>query len=307
MRARRSGSNGPRGWPALGLVSASLAFGGCGTPAITIPGGVETGRVFYADGAGGGSRSMGDWGVELRRTLKACGQGLAVEDFPWQSGLGPLWDQQLSCEDKQDRAKALAEVIRQYREISPSQPVHLVGFSAGTMIIVYALEQLPEGCQVETVVLLGSSISAGYDLTAALRHVRTRMHVFTSEKDAVLTGLVPLTGTADRVYCGRDITGVTGFRLPADADEATRGLYEKVVMIPWQPDFAAFDNHGGHTDVVKGRFVQAYLTPLLLTDAFGELAANRPADSIERRRSPVPLAMARKKPPSDAVAVSVGQ
>ena len=224
----------------------------------------RTGKVFYLDGAGGGG-SLVNWGRDLIDTLRKSSKSLTVTNFSWQIGLGAVLDQQASVEYKREQAAKLASQIREYRRKEPLGEVYLVGLSAGSVVVLYALEQLPEDCQVDGVILLASSVCASYDLSQALARTRGKMYVFTSSKDAVLNGLVPLTGTADRKYCGLDIAGLRGFRMPEGLAEDAQREYRKVVTIRWKPEYERLGHNGGHTDCVKASFVQVEVAPLLTT------------------------------------------
>ena len=61
----------------------------------------------------------------------------------------------------------------------------LLGFSAGTAEAIFALEYLPASVQVDTVVLLGTSISRDYDLTEA--QIRASLLLATPLLMALLT------------------------------------------------------------------------------------------------------------------------
>lgn len=247
------------------LVTLLPAFAGCRTTSATKPV-APHGQVYYLDGAGGGGALL-SWGRGVRAGLRRSGFDGSFTPFRWQTGLGPAMDQGSSVSYKRRKARALAEQIVAYRDAHPGQPVTLIGLSAGTAVAVFALEALPAGVAVERVILLGSSLSSHYDLSAALPHVRNTMYVFTSKKDAVLKVLVPVAGTADRKYCGLCSVGLEGFHLPAGADAAVRRLYAKVKNVAWRPEFEETGNRGGHTGAVHPRFVRSHLAPLLLADA----------------------------------------
>jgi len=229
-------------------------------PARCIP----AGYVYYLDGAGGGS-AIQNWSGGVRKGLLAAGYNVFGEMFGWETGLGPLVDQQAGVDYKRSKAKELARRIQEHRKQCPIDPVHLIALSAGTAVAAYTLEALPEDCPVDTVVLLGASLSADHDLTQALRHVRNRLFIFTSHQDAVLGFLVPLTGTADREFGGPGPAGLKGFILPANASEETRRLYaQKVVTIAWTPEFEAAGNYGRHLDNVNEEFIRDYVAPLIM-------------------------------------------
>ena len=133
--------------------------------------------------------------------------------FSWETGLGPVADQIASVEYKRIKARDLVRLIEAHRQACTTDPVHIVTHSAGSAIGIYALEQMPDGQYVDNMALLAPSISAGHDLTRALRHIRGRLYVFSCPTDAVLLAFVPVLGTADDVL-GSPPAGLNGFDLP---------------------------------------------------------------------------------------------
>lgn len=223
----------------------------------------QFGTVFYCDGAGGGS-ILTDWGRGVQQGLKNADYPGEFRSFHWHTGLGVAADQGASVAYKREKARQLAGEIRDYQNSHPGRSVNLVGLSAGTAVAVFALEELAEDHPVDNVVLLGSSLSAHYNVSKALRRVKQRFYVFTSQNDAVLGGLVAVAGTADREFCGACSAGLGGIHLPSKADAVTRALYGKIDNIAWKPEFASSGNYGGHTDAVNPVFVKNYVAPLIL-------------------------------------------
>lgn len=219
------------------------------------------GYVYYFDGAGGGG-AFSNWSGGLKQGLLNAGYDGAGEIFDWNTGGGVVADQESSVEYKRSKGAECAQKIRQYSNEHPGAPVNIVGLSAGTAVALFAIEALPSNCKVDNVFLCGASVSADYDLTRALQHVRNRLYVFTSEKDAVLAFLVPMAGTADRKET--DSAGLRGFQIPLRMSPETRAQYAKVVHIHWKPEFARYGDFGGHTDALKAPFVQHYMAPLLM-------------------------------------------
>jgi hypothetical protein len=145
--------------------------------------------------------------------------------------------------------------------------VGLLGFSAGTAEVVFALESLPETAQVGHVVLLGASISRDYDMTAALKRVKHKLHIITSTRDHMLSVAMPLSGTADRKFHDPG-AGIKGFVLPADATGVTKQIYaEKITTIPYSKDFRKDGDKGHHFDNVKKEFIRDHVAPLLMGGA----------------------------------------
>jgi hypothetical protein len=248
--------------PIVALIAcASLA--GCSQVAPDRDVRMTRGYVYYLDGAGGGG--LRNWSGGVRDGLAAAGYDGAGEMFAWETGLGVVADQTSSELYKRGKAAELAGKIREYTHSHRGVPVTLMGLSAGTAVAVFTLEALPLGHDVDNVVLLSGSLSAGYDLTKALHHVRGRMYVFTSSKDAVLGFLLSFVGTADRAVGTADTIGVQGAKMPAHPSYETRREYGKVVEVPWNEKFARYGHQGGHTDSVKARFIEAVVAPLVLT------------------------------------------
>jgi hypothetical protein len=241
---------------------------GCTDPASRVGSAVPNSKVIYVDGAGGGGVVIG-LGFGVRTGLEAAGLGDEFEEFVWHTHGGVAADQASSVAFKRGRARGLSRKVAAFTRRHPGRAVNLIGMSAGTAIVVFALESLPADVHVDTVVLLGSSVSADYDLTDALRRVDDRMFVFTSELDAVLGVVVPMSGTADREYCGHCSAGLRGFHVPDRADQDTRALYRKVENVPWTAEFVLSGNFGDHLGVVSPAFVRNHVAPLLTRERVG--------------------------------------
>jgi hypothetical protein len=242
---------------------------------------VDQSYIWYCDGAGGGG-VFANWAGGVRQGLQDAGYGGAGEIYRWNTGLGVVADQNASVAYKRSKATALARQIHAYAGDHPDAATTLMGLSAGTAIVVFALEEMDRGETVENAFLLSSSVNSTYDLTRALRHVADRMYVFTSANDGVLRHLVPLSGTADRASGSIPAAGLRGFRTPAGASSDTREQYAKLVHIRWRPEFARRGHQGGHTDVVNAQFVRDYIAPLVIKSSKPKAAvASRPAGKVQ--------------------------
>ena len=240
---------------------------------------MQRGYVYYLDGAGGGG-TLKNYSSGVRSGLLDAGYDGAGEMFPWETGMGLMADQTASNEYKRGKARALAEAMVEYRQAHPDAPMTVIGLSAGTVIAVFALEALPPDIKVENVILLSGSLSATYDLTAALEHVNGKMYVTTSDRDAVLGALLPLTGTADRGSGTNETIGVEGPMLPPNAPSQTRDLYQKLRIVPWKKEFEKYGDYGRHTDTVAAGFVAHYIAPLITTTSGAQFAlAAGPAEA----------------------------
>lgn len=209
--------------------------------------------VFYCDGAGwytsAGSSKAG---------LRAAGYQGRFKVFGWSSLLGPGPDHLITARSK-TVARDLSRRIERVRKVDAEGPIHLMGLSAGTAVILSALEQLAEGVQVDYVVLFAPSVSADRNLRRAMAHVRHRLYATSSPRDGIL---MTLAINADGK--GGPPAGRTGFRLPRGADPATRRAYDRVVNLPWRPAYVAYHWHGGHTGATRSKFVEAVIAPRIM-------------------------------------------
>ena len=272
-----------RAWP--GRLPVVLAFSALTTlvGCATIPADVQTrtqrGYVYYLDGAGGGS-ALSNWSSGIREGLHSAGYPGWGEMYSWETGLGLAMDQVASNQYKRAKATELAHQIMGFRQEHPETPITLIGFSAGTVLAVYTLEALPSRPLVENVVLLSGALSADYDLTPALARVRQHVYVFTSDRDAILTVLLPIGGPADRGADTNNVIGVSGAIMPARPSLETERQYTKVIEVRWNPSFRSLANHGGHTDAVNGAFVRVFVAPLVFVAPTGQADSFPPSGKV---------------------------
>jgi hypothetical protein len=243
------------------VLAALIAGSGCVASSPVYTG---HGVVFYCDGAGGGG--VTNWGPGVKKGLADAGFQGSFDEFPWETGLGVIVDQDTSVEYKKGQGKKLADQISAYHAQHPDDPLYLMGLSAGTAVAVYTLEALQPSVPIEAVVMLSGSLSSGHDLTQALHRVEGDFYVTTSQRDSILRDVVPKTGSADREHVGEDVIGVHGCHMPKGASAETRRLYSKVVVIAWNPSFEKFGDAGGHTDTTHPGFVQHVIAPLIIRE-----------------------------------------
>ena len=260
------------------VLAAALLAGaaGCHRVNYTRDDRYEEGLVVCLSGAGG---MMGET-ERIREGLNAGGVGRAIEVFEWSGG-GVLTDQ-TDVEANRRKAHRLATRIEGYTRSHPGRPVHLVGVSAGTGLVVWALERLSEGCEATGAVLIASSLDTKYDLTGALSHVADRVYSFNSVADPVLVWGVTWAGTVDRG--GGIAGGLVGFSPPDSASEQTRALYkEKLREISWWPGDVVLGHLGDHLGATNPTYVKTKIAPIILGK---EIPGLRPRE---------------KEPPADAV------
>ena len=217
--------------------------------------------VVFLDGAG--------WSGSERRVragLHAAGFTGHVEVFGWSSRLGPLPDHFLVGRKKRV-GKRLAERVVKRRAKCPEADLHLMGLSAGSGVIVYALEQLPKGVCVDNVVLFAPSISAKHDLSAAMQRVRGCLYATSSPRDGILSGL-RINADGEAGYPA----GLYGLHIPSRVKRFD--LYSRVVNLPWRAAYAELGWNGSHTGATGKQFVERVIAPRILAD--GPRPLNRP-------------------------------
>lgn len=221
----------------------------------------QFGKTYYLDGAG-------NWGfgvTDVPAGLQGAGYQGDVEVYVWTTSFSPAIDQVNIVANKL-RAAGLTGKIKDYLTRVPDGKVNIIALSAGTGIAVWAIEGLPEGMQIDNLVLLGSSLSYNYDMRKALRHIRGRVYVYFSGHDEVLTSAVRALGTVDRT--NEDSAGLVGLRPPG-------GGGGKIVNIGWTARYTRYGWTGAHTDGTSTAFVQAVIAPTLFTPRRATAGAER--------------------------------
>ncbi|HEV2294936.1 MAG TPA: hypothetical protein VGR35_13870 [Tepidisphaeraceae bacterium] len=182
-----------------------------------------------------------------------------------------------------EQAEKVAAILTMKHRAAPERPLYLSSESGGAGIALWALERLPEDVHVEGVVLVSPAMSAGYDLTPALRHVRGKMLVFPSKADGLVLGFGTLFfGTMDRRH--DKSAGLDGFTRPPSGD-ATE--YAKLEQHPYRGKMLFnYGNGGGHAWAMYPRFASAWLAPRLIEMA--RSGENRDATKCSSAQDPSP-------------------
>jgi pimeloyl-ACP methyl ester carboxylesterase len=187
----------------------------------------------------------------------------AIEIVDWTAGHNVLEDQ-TNLDRNRQIARQSSQRIARYVAQYPGRPVHLVGISAGTGIVVFAVEQLPPGVQVDGLILMASSLTNTYDLSPAMNRVRNDITNFSSVADVGVLGVgVGLAGTVDRG--SGPAAGLYGFGLPDGASPQIEALYkEKLVEVPWKPTYVVYGHVGDHLGAASAGFVRRFVAPIVL-------------------------------------------
>jgi pimeloyl-ACP methyl ester carboxylesterase len=214
--------------------------------------------IFVADGAGNYQMAS----KMLRTAVFEAGAPLLVETFVWSHGYKKVIFDQMDISHARHQGQLLAHVVLGYRQTHTKARIHLVGHSAGAMVVLSACEHLPPGA-LDRVVLLSPSVSSDYDIRPVLRAVRGSLEVHYSGRDWVYLGLCTnIVGCADRAFCGA--SGRNGFNLLIESPEDAE-LLERLQQHPWQPSDRDFGNDGGHYGAYQPKYLKARVLPVLLS------------------------------------------
>ncbi|MCY2930783.1 MAG: alpha/beta fold hydrolase [Planctomycetota bacterium] len=225
--------------PALLLVLA----GGCGGAWINEQH-LDDGLTIVLPGIDGQTLASGN----LCQTLAGLNLPTAIELYDWTVPGGTLVNQ---CAAGRNHAvaAALADHIADYRRRHPHRPVYLIGHSGGTAIAVWAAEALPPGEKLDAVILLGSSLSPGYDLGPALAATNWLVNYYSAD-DAVLLGAgCSAIGTMDRQFT--QAAGMVGFST----------THPRLTQLPHDATMTAAGHDGSHFSYCGTPFITTYLAP----------------------------------------------
>ena len=226
-------------------------------PYVT-PDRLERGLVIVLTGVEGRS----DFNEGICRGLCDGGVNESVYLYDWTMGV-PMMNLRTGSHNHAEAAK-IAQYVRNYQANYPGRPVFLVGQSSGAVMCLWTAEAM-QGHQVDGIVLMATTISPEYDLTAALHASRRGIVSFYSERDNILLGAgTVITGTMDGKH--GSAAGRRGFRTP-DGAEAE---YRKLFQVPWSEEMSAYGYTGTHITSGEPRFVARYIAPLLETSSWSD-------------------------------------
>ena len=213
--------------------------------------------VFAADGAGNFLISS----TRLRQVVNENAVPMRVVTFGWSHGYARIFADQSDMANIHCQGLRLAEEVRQFHQENPTAPIYLVGHSAGCMVVLSAVENLPPGI-VERCLLLSPSHTNCYDLRPALANVKKGIHVFYSHGDRFYLNVAMSMMGRTSPGCSQ-ASGRTGYRvcLQTPADLA---LYSKLYQRCWNPGDRPTGNCGGHFGNYEPAFIRQEMLPLLL-------------------------------------------
>lgn len=234
------------------------------------PGPIGAGGTYliHLPGVGGDSPFDRWWMNELEKGGAVSRVELYdwTRDDPWMGAL-------TAYAQNHREAVKVADLIMQRRLADPRAHIILSAESGGVGPLIWAMEKLPNCVRVDDVVLVAPALSPDYDLSVALSHVRGKMYSFNSAGDWFILGWGTSTfGTIDGKKC--QAAGRYGFVLPRHADARE---YQKLVQIPYNPDWMKYWDFGGHTGAMSALFARHVVAPLLVREERAQRSTSRAA------------------------------
>ena len=274
------------GWLAGMMLAALTASAGCSAE-WTTEGRFDRGLVVVLPGVEG----ISALNLDICYGLAGGGLDWAIELRDWSGLLGPLGNQG----DRKRNRKIAAEIgehIVAYQDEHPGRSVVLIGHSGGTAIAVWIAEAMPEGRQVDGVILLASSLSQGYNLIPALEKSSRGIVNFYSHRDGVLAGFSspgPLTMDGQHALAA----GKFGFEWTGPGGRSW--AYQRLYQIIWDKRMERLGHMGGHAGYTDQRFAGKVLAPLVMQGVWSQQGIN---DIIVEALKPPPASQPDTQPAS---------
>jgi hypothetical protein len=227
-----------------------------GLPEVTGP--VDREVLFLVDGVGGFQAAP----LMVRRALRKEGVTLGTVLFVWQYGLvGEVWTDLMWLRRNRVMGARLARKLLAFRRAHPRTVIHLVAFSGGAGIAVFACERLRGRRIIDTLILACPALSPAYNLGPALQEVH-RCYALVSERDILILGLgTRIFGTIDRRFLAS--AGKVGFCIPGGIPPQNLRAYQRLLEVPWSPSFTRDGHYGGHTSWAGETFLRRHLPGML--------------------------------------------
>ncbi len=215
------------------------------------------GIVIVLAGVGG----LDILGASAQAALPRAGVKHEIREFVWTHGWGQLFKDLQDTPHLRKKAEELATIIRKLKAEKPDRPIYLLAKSGGTGLALATAALLPEE-SLERIVLLSAAVSPNHDLRPALRATRREIVSYHSPFDQlVLNWGTSQFGTIDRDY--GPSAGLLGFRVPTDLNDKDRGLYRRLVQVPWHARMLLQGHAGVHAGTSFPSFLAVEVAPWL--------------------------------------------
>lgn len=234
-------------------VTASLA-----PSPLPIPCSKDPILLYVADGAG----NFQACSQAVRAAVERNHLPIEVRTFEWSHGYMRVISDQLCYDYSRMQGQRLAAEMDEAKRKTPNARIHLMAHSAGSTVLLAALEHVTPGT-VEHAFILAPSVSSDYDVRPALRNVGDTIHLHYSEHDFWHLGLaVKFVGTTDHMFltCA---AGRAGFRFRPQTEE-DHILATKLQQRRWIPSDFLLGNDGGHFGAYRSPYLEQTILPYIL-------------------------------------------
>jgi len=192
----------------------------------------------------------------------------AIEMYAWPIGEFPSgilmvpYNLRATKRNREQAREVVAKIVR-YQKQYPGRPVHLIGYSGGGGIAVWALEALPAETKISSAILLAPTLSSSYDLGPALSRTQHGIHNFYSQYDVpIMMAACSIVGTTDGTHGLAG--GAVGFRPSRSADATQRELHASHLhQHPYTLSMLEGGHTGGHYGWTRHGFIAAHVAPLI--------------------------------------------
>lgn len=214
--------------------------------------------VFVVDGVGGFQAVP----VMLRKAWRDEPEAPGTILHRWQYGLpGEIWTDLMWLRRNRVMGAKLAQRLLRFRRAHRGTTIHVLAYSGGAGIAVFACECLRGRPIVETLVLPCPALSSEYNMAPALSAV-ARCYALVSHLDRGILGLgTRLFGTTDRRF--EPAAGMVGFRIPTSLPDVEAAGYERMREIRWSPALREYGHSGGHMGWACVRMLRRHLLPII--------------------------------------------
>lgn len=214
--------------------------------------------LFLIDGVGRFQAGV----LMARRALRELGSDMGTVIYDWQTFLvGEVLSDLMWYRRNRLMGVKLARKLLTFHREHPQTRIHILAYSGGVGVVIFALEALKGRQLVDTLVIACPAMSSTYNLAPALRCVN-RCYALTSHRDSAILGWgTTIFGTTDRKH--ESAGGRVGFRIPPNASDEDVETYARMKEIRWTPALRKLGHPGGHTGWASAKLLRLHLVPLL--------------------------------------------
>jgi hypothetical protein len=236
----------------LSVLGSQVALGQNARPYGPAPGNYVNGRTYIIIAES--SNESTSLAENLASALDSFNRTATIRVIDWSRSVSPREDYCNRSAQYLGANRVLHEV-RTIQQTCPNSPIVLMGYVAGTRVILSAAEKLPPG-SVDKIMLFSPSVSSYYDLRPALRTARGGVDVFYNPGDNILEVKETELGTSDGART--TTAGMTSF-LIAKNQFGLAG--DPVLCNLRQHDVSRY--LGGHYAAIRTPVLREQVVPLL--------------------------------------------